>query len=175
MGREGTEAYARAREGEDEPDRGWAAAVWQSEALGEEVRQGGEGTFRRSLRLMRRTANREGWRHLSAYRSANLSRALRAIERVLGEKYAGRAKENGRWRVRARAGDEVVLVVEVALARLRKKADFTKPLEVVVFRPDVLDVPALERELKLRPRHRATAPVLDTKLPIASQSTTHGQ
>ncbi len=98
---------------------------------------------------------------------------LRAVERVLGDKFAGREKKTGRWHIYAHTDEERVVVVEVALPRLRTKADFKKPLEVVVLGPDVLEVAALARELKLRPRHRATAP--DTCLPRAPQSTTDGK
>jgi hypothetical protein len=164
------EALARARgggggDGKELPDRELADFLWESDALGEEVRQGDSAAFKRSLRLLRSVANKEGWKHWAAYRAANLSRVLRAVERVLGERYAGREKQKRRWLVRAQIGDQIVVAVELELAPLRKRDDFKKPLQIVVRSPDILDVVALERELRLRPRHRATAPALDTRLP----------
>jgi len=157
------EAHARARE---EDDSAWVNEPWATEVFAHEVRQTDERGFGRAARALRRAANRTGWEHFSAYRAAKLSRALRACERVLGERFAGREKTNRRWQVRARVGKEVVVVVELALAPLRKMADFKLPLEIVVLHPDVIDVAALQRELGKKQRSRATAPVLDTKLPV---------
>lgn len=92
-----------------------------------------------------RAARKQTWRSRQAWLSSSTSRVLRALERVLSEKYASRRKERRRWIIEAHVDDGVVDVVLVVLPDVRRMDDFRRPLEVVVLRPDVVDEDCIRR------------------------------
>lgn len=100
---------------------------------------------RQAMRMMRRHA----WRTRMAWRSASLSRILRHTARALGEKYAGRAKVEGEWVVRACVDGQVVDVMRVILPPLHRLEDFLVPLDVTLLREDLLTQSELQVVLDL--------------------------
>ena len=89
-------------------------------------------------RQVMRMARRHAWRTRMAWRSGSLSRILRHTAKALGDKYAGRAKVEGKWVVRARVDGQVVDVVRVVLPPVHRIEDFVVPLEVTLLREDIL-------------------------------------
>ncbi len=100
-------------------------------------------------RQVMRMVRRHAWRTRMAWRSASLSRILRFTARVLGEKYAGRMKLDGKWVVRASVNGAVIDVLEIVLPPVRHLEDFLVPLDVTLLRDDILSVAELERVLAL--------------------------
>ena len=107
-------------------------------------------------RQVMRTMRRHAWRARMAWRSASLSRILRHAARVLGPRYAGREKADGRWVVRASVNGQVVDVLRVVLPPVRRLEDFLVPLDVTLLRADILTMSELGAALAFARRTTPT-------------------
>lgn len=89
------------------------------------------------------------WRLLGRRRCTRISIAVRAAERVLGDRFDRRERGADKtYRVYGNdGGAEPLLVIEIVAPPVHTFADFRRPLRVTVRRPDLVDVDALARRL----------------------------
>jgi len=101
------------------------------------------------LRVARKYVNTRDWRRAVQLRTTRIAVVLRAVERVLGDRYIWRVREAGAWRIFARNNSgEVVHVATVGGGPRRTLEDIRAPVPVEVIEPTVLDVERLKREVR---------------------------
>lgn len=105
-------------------------------------------------RALRCVSNRMRWRVMTAWRRAAISRAVRFAVRALGKRYSHRTKTEAGWLLFARVGDDVVPAMRVSWIPLRRFEEMRPPIEVVLFRPDLVDSAALHQRLTAKPLRR---------------------
>ena len=105
-------------------------------------------------RTLKRAVNRSAWRRMVAVRTAAISKAARAAERALGDKFFDRQKEPCAWVLRARVGETLVPAIRVVWTPLRRFDEARPPVEVVLLRDDFVDSKALGAVLEATPRRR---------------------
>lgn len=103
------------------------------------------GEIKRLIRASRRLKNKQQWRRAISLRSTRYAICLRAIEEVLGDRYAGRTKEeDGRWAIRAKdANGADVVVAYVGGGPTRRLEEVRAPLLVDIVHAELIDVTRL--------------------------------
>lgn len=100
-------------------------------------------------REIRRADNQRRWRRGTQQRATRLGAVLRAVERVLGDRYVWRLREAGSWKVFGRNGDGgVVLVAIIGGGPRRTLDDLRAPVAVTVVEPSLIDVDRLRQEAR---------------------------
>jgi hypothetical protein len=98
----------------------------------------------------RKYMNKTRWQRAQQQRCTVLAAALRAGQRAIGDQYTRRSRSADKvWRLLAHddQGQEQVAIA-IALTRLPNLDAFKEPLEVCVVRPELVDLPRLERDVQ---------------------------
>lgn len=101
--------------------------------------------MRRLIRAAEKYRRKKEWRRATVLRQTRVSLCLRAFERVLGAKYAGRKKgADRRWGIFARSeSGEVVVVAYVGGGPTKRLEEVRAPIPIEVLDPFLVDVDAL--------------------------------
>lgn len=103
--------------------------------------------FLGAARVLKSTAKRLRWRHMTAIRTSCISRAVRLSERALGDKYVDREKRTRAWILRADVDGAAVPAVRVEWDHLRRLKEAPSPVRVVILRHGLMDEQAFLRVL----------------------------
>ena len=101
--------------------------------------------LRKYARQLRRAGNKLGWRRRMQARTTATSAALRAGEKSLGNRYAGRERRGSTWVLLADCDEERVEAIHVELSPVRRSEDFFQhPVRIAIRRPDLVRVGGLK-------------------------------
>lgn len=94
------------------------------------------------LRMFRWCVNSGGWRVRMQRRTSAIAANLRLLELAMGDRYVRRERgEQRTWTMIGKRDDGVhVPVVRVHLGAARTLLDLSKPLEVVIIEPQLIDL-----------------------------------